>query len=100
MIGGVVKKKIDFSVRMGMLLSSAYRLIRNIVFSAQYPINGISQSDLRAQKKFIVSVMQHAVVYALEGRHSVCNEVICPGDAVGAASDTVIEDNDLLRQIV
>ena len=57
MIGGVVKKKIDFSVRMGMLLSSAYRLIRNIVFSAQYPINGISQSDLRAQKKLIVSVM-------------------------------------------
>ena len=64
-----MKKKIDFSVRMGMLLSSAYRLIRNIV-------------------------------YALEGRHSVCNEVICPGDAVGAASDTVIVDNDLLRQIV
>lgn len=57
MIGGVVKKKKDFPVRMGMLLTSAYRLIRNIVFSAQYPINGISQSDLRAQKKLIVSVM-------------------------------------------
>ena len=34
MIGGVVKEKKDFSVRMGMLLTLAYRLIRNVVFSA------------------------------------------------------------------